>query len=446
MAYKSNRKKPMEWASKISHTHIIKDYEVQKYLDRCNLPKDSSNIELDKTLIQQKENSINPIKHVIAIDGGYSEINVKKNFPSAKLAFFQFGVLLFNIEDLNNISQKPFISPEDMSKFKKIERIKFTIPVQNITYENNSSLTNSIRKTIYDFFMDKREDTSYMETLYWLTFSKYDKSKNVSTYKLGSHPDSEEKNIILDTAKMTKDYKFNHADGDLYLTDIFRLHEAIDDELGAGGILGYVTTLFEQIILVHQIKTILERQPSYLNEILFIKDGPLAFFGQTANIHKLFRNMTNYLFKKYNLFLAGLEKSGSFTEHANEIIKSENLLPKNHYILLSNKHIYTYILPGNPDESKPYARTSYYGAKVIFNSNNGYVYVITLPVTDENVVLNPEKKDFKNLDVILSNLEKLKCDMYDNSLVPIALVNQLVSLSNHPSSILLEKFSKESLT
>ncbi|MEJ2437892.1 MAG: DNA double-strand break repair nuclease NurA [Sulfurovaceae bacterium] len=435
----------MEWASKISHTYVIKDDDVQSYLDKCNLPKDNNNIELDKAFVHQKGISESPIKYIITIDGGYSEVNVKKNFPSAKLAFFQFGVLLFNVEDLNNISQQPFISPEDMSKFKKIERIKFTMPVQNITYENNSSLTNSIRKTIYDFFMQNRENTSYMETLYWLAFSKYDKNQNISTYKLSSHPNSEEKNIILDTTKMTKDYKFNHIDGDLYLTDIFRLHEAVDDELGAGGVLGYLTTLFEQIILAHQIKTILERQPSYLNEILFIKDGPLAFFGQTANIHKLFRNMTNYLFKKHNLFLAGLEKSGSFTEHANEIIKNENLLPKNYYILLSNKHIYTHILPGNPDEPKPYARTSYYGAKIIFHSNNGYVYVITLPVANENVVLNPEKKDFKNIDIILSNLESLKCDMYDNSLVPIALVNQLVSLSNHPSSILLEKFSKKSL-
>ena len=60
-------------------------------------------------------------------------------------------------------------------------------------------------------------------------------------------------------------------------------------------------------------------------------------------------------------------------------------------------------------------------------------------------MLNPKKEDFQNIDIILHNIEKLKCDMYDDSLVPIALVNQLVSIANHPSTMLLNKFSKENL-
>ena len=45
----------------------------------------------------------------------------------------------------------------------------------------------------------------------------------------------------------------------------------------------------------------------------------------------------------------------------------------------------------------------------------------------------------------LVNIEELRCDMYDNSLLPIAVVNKLVSLSNHPSAVLLEKFAKASI-
>ena len=39
-----------------------------------------------------------------------------------------------------------------------------------------------------------------------------------------------------------------------------------------------------------------------------------------------------------------------------------------------------------------------------------------------------------------------KCDMYDDSLVPIALVNKLVSLANHPSSRILQKFAKQAVS
>ena len=223
----------------------------------------------------------------------------------------------------------------------------------------------------------------------------------------------------------------------IYLTDVFRLHEAVDNELGGEGILGYVMTLLEQILLVHLIRIILKTKPALLDEILFIKDGPLAFFGQTANMHKPMRALVNYLFDKQNLYLAGLEKSGPFVDHAGEISKT---LTDGTVLVIDNDYIYKYILPGKADPSNPYGRTTYYGNKVIFKATDTRVYVITLPTRE--IMTNPEKADFPNIDVILTNIERLKCDMYESSLIPVALANKLVSLSNHPSSTILKKFAK----
>ena len=72
----------------------------------------------------------------------------------------------------------------------------------------------------------------------------------------------------------------------------------------------------------------------------------------------------------------------------------------------------------------------------------GKIYVVTIPTKNAEVVLAPKKSDFHNLDVILTNIQKLRCDMYDNSLFPVALANKLVSLANHPSSAILEKFAR----
>lgn len=238
---------------------------------------------------------------------------------------------------------------------------------------------------------------------------------------------------------MSNKYTFscNHCGGELFLTDVFRLHEAIDEELGAGGILGYLINTLEQIIFVHLIRVILRMKPDLLNEMLFIKDGPLAFFGQTANIYKPMRSLVNYLFKNHNLYLAGLEKSGSFVEHADEITEK---LDDGTVLILSNDYIYKYILPGYPDPTRPYGATTYYSNKLIFKTNSGGMYVVSLP-TSENF-LNPKKADFRNLDVILTNIEKLKCDMYDSALIPVALANKLVSLADHPSSEILQKFAR----
>jgi hypothetical protein len=50
-----------------------------------------------------------------------------------------------------------------------------------------------------------------------------------------------------------------------------------------------------------------------------------------------------------------------------------------------------------------------------------------------------------HLRAILTNVEKVRCDMYDNALIPVALVNKLVSLANHPSTRILQKFAMERL-
>lgn len=71
------------------------------------------------------------------------------------------------------------------------------------------------------------------------------------------------------------------------------------------------------------------------------------------------------------------------------------------------------------------------------------MYVASLPTVDTNAT--PIESDFRNLQVILTNIEKLKCDMYDNSLIPVALANRLVSLANHPSSRILQKFATDAM-
>jgi hypothetical protein len=90
------------------------------------------------------------------------------------------------------------------------------------------------------------------------------------------------------------------------------------------------------------------------------------------------------------------------------------------------------------DLNEPYCRTSYYSNKLVFKTRYGGMFVVSLPTRD--VLANPKATDFKNLDSILTNIEKLKCDMYDNALLPVALANKLVSLSQFPSSRIFQWF------
>lgn len=442
MGYTSRTgRKPNEYASKSAHTHVVKDPSVQQFLQNCNLPKRSSGIVISsQNRFTFAPNQGSPLRHVIAIDGGYSEVPVQREFPSATICFFQFGALVFEIADLEEIEASRFIDPIDMEKLKRIQRIKLTLPVRNVTSKEESTLTNSIRSALYHFFRQDVDDGQLLDTLRWFIFREFDKPSD--EYVLASCPECGVSPTVLSRKLMTPEGLFSctKCSKRIYLTDVFRLHEAVDDEIGAGGILGYVTTAVEQLILVHFIHLILKTKPSLFKDILFIKDGPLAFFGQTANMFKPMRDLVRFLFAQHDLNLAGLEKSGPFVEHAHEIAP---LLKPGEVLILDNDYIYKYIIPGKADPNNPYGRTTYYGNKIIFKSQGEKLYVITFPT--EEVLPNPHRQDLHNLDQILTNIEKLNCDMYEDSLVPVALVNKLVSLANHPSARILQKFAVKSI-
>src|SRR5206468_5622586 len=185
------------------------------------------------------------------------------------------------------------------------------------------------------------------------------------SYNLASCPDCGTTDIPVYRNQVNGEGRFpcSKCSRQLFLTDVFRLHEAMDDTVGAGGILGYVTTLLEQFVMIHFLRLILKQRPALLKEIFFIKDGPLAFFGQTANMYKKMRALVRYLFDHHNVYMAGLEKSGAFVEHAAEV---STVMKDGTVLVLDNDYIYKYIIPGKADPANPYGRTTYYSGKLIF--------------------------------------------------------------------------------
>ncbi|EGR3963854.1 hypothetical protein DDM91_18755, partial [Vibrio cholerae] len=368
-----------------------------------------------------------------------------------KVAFFQFGGLEFSLDDLKQLGESPFIHPEKMEKFKKLERFKLAIPTK-ATSLDSLSMIDSVRIPLIEFFNEIRDGKKYIDTLKWLVFHEFknkgignDESlKNITFGSLPKRNDKVFKDIEIEKSEIDSSGYFE-CDGEKFnLIDILRFHEVVDEELGASGILGYLTNVIEHVIIVHCIKEIVTRKPSFLKRFLFIKDGPLGFFGQTAKLHKDMRELCNIYIREYSLKLVGLEKSGSFVEHAEHISSGENAcLKKGQVLPLFNNYIYKHILPGPSTEEEldklsPYASTSYYSGKLIYRSQTDRTWVLTIPIHDSNEVKVLNRNSFSNLDEILNVVDYLKCDMYENAIVPIALVNQLVSLANHPSSKMLE--------
>jgi predicted RNA-binding Zn-ribbon protein involved in translation (DUF1610 family) len=238
MGYTSKRgRRPDEAASKSSHSNVINDPSVKKFLERCKMPSRSTEVDLPAPLIHTAVSPpVNPIEHIVAIDGGFTEVIVQAEFPSATIAFFQFGALVFSTSDLINLEEQPFINPKDMGKLKKIQRLKLILPIRNISFSDETTLTYSVRRSLYEFFTEDIDGRPLIDALAWLIFEKYRPPALYATWTLASCPICSASEINLSQANATKSYTFEcpHCNDTIYLTDIFRLHEAIDDELGAG--------------------------------------------------------------------------------------------------------------------------------------------------------------------------------------------------------------------
>jgi hypothetical protein len=451
MAYTTVRgRKPMERASKISHGEIINNDAVQELLAKCAVPKAADQAVVAELAQDVPAPESDRIRHVVAVDGGYREAAVREEFPAAAITFFTFGPLLFKLEDLRELDAQPFLAPEDLARLKHIQRYTLALPTRNISREGKT-LQLSVRETLQDFFeRSDHEDAPLVDALRWLLLEAW--SPDATTmWEIPQCP-----NYNCSAGPITIDAKTHDRSiceacgGPLFLVDALRLHERIDEEQGASGIASYVMTTLEQIVLVHVIKALLETKPELLGEVLFIKDGPLAFFGMTSPLSKPMRSLASFLGTRLDpshpgkttclLNAVGLEKSGAFVEHA---IQIADQLEPNTVLILSNEYIYRYVIPGDPNSADPYGNNTYWGGKLIYKAGDGNVYVATVPT--DGFKRTPTYEDFFNLDEVLAVLGTLRCSMYDNALIPVALANKLVSLSEFPSSRILETFAKASI-
>jgi hypothetical protein len=445
MTYSSTGAKPTEYASKANHHYVINDEQVKSLIDKLHIPPTSSLQDLKDSAIPFTPTKTT-ISDIFAIDGGYTQTPLVEGFPASSIHFFQFGAVHFTLEALKKIELSRHPDPDDMSKLKNIDRVKFPLPTLNTRRSDCDSLLNSVRLTLHEFLANERlgESMSLLDTLSWFLFRQYKgklRSEHEASYEISSNPFGEGK-ITLRESEMKKGYTFASPETgkEFFLIDAFRLHEQIDEQSGAVGICGYVAGVVEHLILLHLVRNLMNFDGG-LSRSLLIMDRPTGFFGNTSRLIVPMMDLTNWLFDQGKLYLAGLEKSGAFVEHARQI---KSIMPPSSYIVLGNSHIYKYVSPPTANMSAPYASTSYYGHKVIFKTGQGQMYVVSLPT--RKLKVEPTTDDIPYLLDVLTHIEQLKCDMYENALLPVALANKLVSLAAVPSSKILESFAKSSIT
>jgi hypothetical protein len=436
-------RKPFERASKIAHSDILNNPDVQAFVEGCTLPTEPEGGDLE-SLQKPLPQIASRIETVIAVDGGMSEASIRREFPSASITFMTFGPLLLDLKDLSALDDQPFIGPEDMAKIKNLSRFSLSVPTKAVRAKGAARFSEGVRRTIHEFLFGKQKELG--ASLRWLLFRGWLQREQMQEWEVPKCPST--------SGCEGGPFRFEHGSASeavcgscgqaVFLSDALRLYERIDDEQGAGSIMSYLLTTLEQLVVANIIRTLLSLRQSTLREILLIKDGPLAFFGVVAPLRKPMQELMTYLADKDTgrplVCLVGLEKSGAFVENAMLI---EPKLKPGHYMLFTNEYIYRYIIPGDP-AGQPYGFNTYYGAKLVYKGHHGDVFVATIPTIDPAV--RDRFDNIQNAAEVLTVVSELRCSMYDQALVPIVLANKLVSLADFPSSEILAKFVRSKVS
>ena len=406
------------------------------------------------------------IERVITIDGGYQEVNISENFPSQKLCYYNIGILMFSVEDLKAVERQQTINPSDIGKLENLERFNFVIPTQNIRLKNEDFIT-TFRKTLYEeiflknYLSEGNEKSSFIHTIKWLIFKEYldSDSRGKGSIKFAC-PCCGEIQIFQ---KQTPDYldeknnfmrcKNKKCENIIYITDCFDLHTLIDEINGATLIESYIMSAFEVVLMFSMFRFLFEENTiQWLPKILFIKDGPLALFSRLDDFaFKVVRPFIQFLYAKSlnenisYINLVGLDKSGMFVEHLKSI---ESKIPLGSILLPNLDYMRKYITGNN---TSVFGENTYFGIKMFVRKEKelSFVLDVAIPfdesITYKDYIKQPKIEDFLSLNNILEVLFRLKCDLYEKSFIPIAMVNKLVSLSNIPSKKILTIFSQEKL-
>ena len=330
-----------------------------------------------------------------------------------------------------------------MAKLKQLQRYAAVIPTRLVPVRGAASFSAGVRQSIHRAL--QQHDGELQKALEWLLFREWLPREQRPQWELPRCPrGSCDGPPVAFATGGPSTQACPACRQPVYLADALRLYERIDDDLGAGGVMSYLLTTFEHLTVVHLVRSLWEMKRDLLKEVLFVKDGPLAFFGNTAPLRTPMLELMRFLGEAHDgpaINLVGVEKSGAFVEHAAHV---EDAFGAHEALVLDNVYIRKYIVPGDPASTQPYGENMYFGGKIIFRGAARDMYVATVPLGEFKTA--PKMTDFYNVGDVLRTISRLRCSMYDNALMPVALVNRLVSLADVPTSDILAKFAREQLS
>ncbi|MBR4324463.1 MAG: DNA double-strand break repair nuclease NurA [Bacteroidales bacterium] len=464
-----------EFADKTSHIDIVKNPDVVDFLERYHRINEcqEEDIIASKSLFSTPEdNNFHKPDNIISIDGSFYEASRKKEFPSQKIGFIKFGVVLLQYKSLAQLSNSSkFVDPFEVAKFKENnEAYTFVLPSTNIVIDDCDDVQESFRAALeeqFDKLRDREDDpnTSLKSTLFKMASYLDGCDKNKIRVKC---PYCSRKNKENNESENKDFYTYIYKDDNspkckcgkrLYVTDILRIWEQVSDATSNQSALSRTMNIVERLLAIHYIRSIVESlKDSYANtleNLCFFIDGPLAVFGEPAKFHACFMkylhelNQTMRRLNKSDILMVGIQKSGAINDYLN-LIKDH--INKGEVYCLTDEVRNKYVSFTKNAASDFFGKETYFGQDFLYKNKKGNVFVFNVPYPfEEKSKVQDFKKEksnianYKNIKVYTDLLDDFDCALYENALIPTVLAHKYTAISMAPGSKVLDLLSKNKI-
>lgn len=298
--------------------------------------------------------------YAFAIDGSYAEVDIRNGYPGAKVGYVTVASVLIDLKRVDALDEDRPADPREFRKTEEASTLDAAMPGCNVVTRTHTSAVESFREAVYENFLDVVIDSEDQCSL--LDTYEYLLKKRISSATACPYRDRAgcEQSFVIPTGASTCGCANRFP---IYSTDALRIHERFHDSSTNGEAFGEVMQVWERILLIHLLRWfetngLLEQ----ITKIVFILDGPLAMFGHPAWLSPLIKaelGRLNGVVRAQtggDLLILGVEKTGAFVTHFEEIDvteSGESFFPPRTFALLSDQYIKERIIFSASD--KPYA-------------------------------------------------------------------------------------------
>ena len=378
----------------------------------------------------------NDIRRIVAVDGSTVTKVVQNGFPMAEAALFNAAVIVIKVDELQRFDRDSIPSPSELRDLERVETMSAVLPGQNVVglSAEQDAPKKFFRQTIREELNFKLDDDheSLLETFHAIAANAI---RDNATFQCPIEDCGQGS-----AGKVPRRTTDGPCECDrkvpLYSTDSLRLHERFHDHGTCEQAFTAFRMVTEHLLMVNIIRYFQRKlPPSCFDRTAFVIDGPLAIFGMPAwlkdhvqaEVTRIHEELTQA--GRPGLLLMGIEKTGQFTEHMEELDWREfegqrQRLANGTALVPTTEYVYKHIAP-NSNSTKAYGQAVHYGRKIMYKSRNGQHAVLMTPIVN-SVGDEPNSTSlnaFPRLGDALDIIDDLYSHLYSDGFIPLIRAN-----------------------